>query len=510
MALCNHPQRIVIEQIFVNENADSASLAAMNQVREVPDPALSAQGGGDQPPVPFRTGNSAVSTRGSNKLAPAFLGRGLGVLTTALAAALLPRLLPQQEFGQFSLVVTYVLFTGCLAQMGLGGAIIRCLVEALVASDGRRLRRILAVNFRMLAVSSLGVSLLSAAALCWQGPALWKLDVSWSLAVIVFVLVLLTAWQQFLAECLRGLHASGMASLFSGGQFGGSVSTLVLFTLLGAAMTLAAPPTALQALPLLALGLLATVVISGWTLRTVAKRTLSHLAPGAGNITASELLQLSLPILIWQTLTLATLYADVFIAGQAFPLEELATYQVARRWCALLSLPMQLVMFAVAPSIPDLYARGELDRLQKRLRMATTLAALPGMMAGLILVFAPGWILRISGAAYDTPQAGRLLAILSLGQITMAFTGIAGYTLTLTGKHLAALAINASVSVLVVSLGWFAAHRFGGVGLAITFAAGAGFQSLIEWLVVRRLLGFWTHADFVTSPQSLWREIWGG
>lgn len=453
------------------------------------------------PPLPDSNPVDSISDGPTNRLSTAALwvliGRGLGVGTMLVYTAAMPRLLSQQDFGEWTLILSFVGFAVFVAQVGLPAAAIRFIAEGLVHGNTARISRTLILSFRLLAVTAT----LTGIGLAWfihtRGATKYHFDgVVW-LAPLAAVVVILLSWQQFTAESLRGFHEIRYASLLGGGQFGGPLTVLIFLVLL-AVLFVQGILTLSTALASLAASVSLTLSLGLIGLRQTQHRSdrLSLKATGEGHatVTLPELLSVCIPFLLVQLLAFVSLNFDIWQAGIYCSKEDVALYGAARRLIVILTLPTQFIVMAVIASIPDLHARGRIDELRTVIRRCATLAAVPALLVGLIYFLAAGPVLGIvNGPAYRAGAAA--LMILAVGQMIASCGGPGGYVLVMTGRQNAVLAINLVIALSVVAVCPWAAQRYGILGLAVTYSCAATVQNLAECVACRWLIGIWSCMD---------------
>jgi len=135
--------------------------------------------------------------------------RLLGLLLWLVVTSVLARVLTPREFGGFVLLQAIMPFAAVVGSWGLNRLAVREIPEQL--SRGRADR---AVGFLSGAVTVVVPGAMLAAALCavalWLcGPRYFGLPAEQPLFVLVGFAVVMFAWQQFVAESLRGFHDLG-------------------------------------------------------------------------------------------------------------------------------------------------------------------------------------------------------------------------------------------------------------------------------------------------------------
>ncbi len=420
-------------------------------------------------------------------------GRCLGIGITVLVNIALARWLPPQDFGDFLLLSSVLGLASLVAMLGLNTAVVRFVSESFGKGDVVRAQQNMWLIMSVAGVSIASVAGLAAVTFAYWGRTLLGLpDLPGIVPMAVTGLVLL-AVLQLIAEACRSLHELRLASLFSGGQTGGLLSSLLFLMLLAAAIVLGKPSlfTAI-ALSLVAMAISLPFAVFGLSL--AARSHLVAVAPRrpANALTLNQLLVFSLPMLMIQLLTFATSQADLWIAGICCPHDELALYGAARRLMLLVTMPLQMLNLTVVSSIAELYGQDRLRDLERVLRGAASLAAWPSIGAIMLLVLAGGPILETLFGSFFR-QAAVPLAILGLGQLFFVCAGSSGCALEMTGHQMNSLAVNLVSAFTLATVGTWAAMNFGLVGLATASASTITVHSITQWLLARNLVGVWTH-----------------
>jgi O-antigen/teichoic acid export membrane protein len=191
----------------------------------------------------------------------------------------------------------------------------------------------------------------------------------------------------------------------------------------------------------------------------------------------------------------------LWVAGINCPPDQLALYAAARRLMLIITLPLQMAFLTVISSIVELHSQNRLQDLQRVLRNASTLAAIPSLGAIVLVFLFGGTILELLFGSYFR-QAVLPLGILGVGQLFMVLAGTCGSALEMTGYQIVSLIVCLISAIALVTVGSWAAMHFGIVGLAITSSSIVMSQSLVLWLMAKRLVGVWTHPTLDLFPRA--------
>jgi len=126
--------------------------------------------------------------------------------------------------------------------------------------------------------------------------------------------------------------------------------------------------------------------------------------------------------------------ASVILLGIIQNTDSVGLFRVAQRGSDLVLFALLSINMAIAPTISDLYAKGEKDRLQNIITKSTLLVAVFALLTSLTLVFMGKWLVPfIFGEEYAPAYAP--LAVLCLGQLFNACMGSVGLILNMIGME---------------------------------------------------------------------------
>ena len=249
------------------------------------------------------------------------VGRTLGIGTTLLVGIAVPRFLAAQEYAAFALVSSVIVFAGGLAMFGLNGTMVRFLAERLGTGDLGGAARALRVGLKLALASSAVVAAATGMIMATGGLRWFDLPVDPVVTLLVCAGVALLALQQLAAESLRGFHELRLASVLSGGQFGGPITNLLFLAGLFAAVRFI-PDSNLNLRITLGLFVVALAFTAPATLICLRRTARRSLAGVETNRTAQadrgelrSIVAVCTPLAILCGLSFAATQADLWIAG---------------------------------------------------------------------------------------------------------------------------------------------------------------------------------------------------
>jgi O-antigen/teichoic acid export membrane protein len=208
----------------------------------------------------------------------------------------------------------------------------------------------------------------------------------------------------------------------------------------------------------------------------------------------ASLLVVCWPLMLTQCLSYVTGQADIWIGGAAVSHEDMGLYGAARRLMLLIGIPMQLVNLTVIASIAELRAQNQHQELQRILRSAATMAAIPAVLLSVPIIVFAGPILELLFGPFYAGGAN-LLRLLCIGQIIFVCAGAAELTLMMAGQQMKALWVNLATSVTMFLLGVLLTRYWGIYGLAVAWSLVVSLQCLGFCVCARLWVGVWTIMD---------------
>ncbi|MEK6749687.1 MAG: oligosaccharide flippase family protein [Pseudomonadota bacterium] len=421
-----------------------------------------------------------------------FVGRIIGAPAGFAVNILIARLLSPHDVGVYFLMVSLVLAAVAVAQWGLQIAVVRLVSEALGQGLGGRAR---GAVFAVLKIGVIGACIVALAVGSIGGRVLTQhfgapqqlQDAIWYGAAWIVALTLLN----LMAETFRGLQDYRLATIF-----GGPAHSILLLGFLGTVFFIQGKCSLSSVLWL-------CVVLSAFLVVVAAAAMRRHIARMAGDtrVRVAEVLGLGWPLMITSLAIFFVTQIDLWIIGAYRNSDEVAVYGAAARLVQLVVMPMLIVNAVIPPIISALYAQGKIRQLERIVRTAALLSAVPAFAASLIFVFAAEPILNLVYGHYY--QSGAIVLILvSFGQAINIFAGSGAIVLMMTNHQRSIMVISVICGILLVAGGIAVVGEYGAPGVAAVTAAAAVTHAMMTLYWVKRKTGMWTHAGF-----SQWSNI---
>jgi len=415
----------------------------------------------------------------------AFFGKLATSFVGLLLVSLLARTLPQEEVGLYFLAFNLATFFSLLGRGGLENTLLRYLAKANGTNQLGEMRAIWRKGWVLiLCVASIAGLLAVIVLRVLGGPVFGSFRLG-ALAWLIGGWGVLLAIQGVAAEIFRGLQKIGHAV-----WFGGLVTGLLTVALLAAAMGLG---TALH-LRAVILMILYTLSFNAVVAFLVQYRKMKTLPEAAQEKTSyGELLDHSWPLLVNAVTLFLLSQSDLWLVGAYASKEDVAVYGAAARLVMLAAISLNIVNMVVPPLIAHMHAQNDLASLERLLRSAATLAAIPALsILAMFMLFAAPMMGLIYGEHYRSGAA--VLMVLSAGQIANVLTGSCGYVLIMTGHRKTIMAITIMSAMFALSAGLYSVQAFGIAGLATAYTIATVIQQVGMWICAHHYSGVWTHA----------------
>ena len=240
------------------------------------------------------------------------------------------------------------------------------------------------------------------------------------------------------------------------------------------------------------LAALAVLALAAWLVR----RRLRALPRRGAPFGTGEILRHGAPFVLVRLNVWFTAGADIWVLGMFRPPEEVAVYGAASRLALVAGAPLMVCNAVLAPTIADLYSRKQIERLEKVVRAAATMAAVPSALVVLALLLVGDRLLALLFT--DAYRAGYPVVVcLALGQWVNVAFGSCAISLTMTG-HQRDVMIASTVAAATTVVGFYLVAPYGAVAVAGVVSASLVLYNLIVALIARRRLGImtWTTLSF--------------
>ncbi len=204
-------------------------------------------------------------------------------------------------------------------------------------------------------------------------------------------------------------------------------------------------------------------------------------------------------------------WTDYFVFSHYAHGAELGVYAAAVRVAQALVLFLIAVNYMFSPSVADLHARGERDRLDGLFKTLTRWVVSGTLPILILLVIEPGPVLHLFGGEFESGTAA--LRILLIGQAVNMATGSVGFILIMVGRTGWDLGVYASSFVLDLVVAFALVPHLGAKGAAVAQAVTLVVSNAARLYLVWRFLRiqpFNRHYARLAIPAALGGlTIWG-
>ena len=408
-------------------------------------------------------------------------GRGLGSALTALQEILLARLLGSQSYGVYSLGTAFLQILLIPATLGLNQGVIRFGAPTW-RTEPPRFREVLlkSIGFSAASASAIGLVLFLLAP--WLGGAFFGKPALVPVLRVIALCIPLAALLRVAAAATR-VSLRMKYSVLSEDVLQPLVFVLAFLLLYAAGYRLGGALAALLLSFGLGLSLAAAFVIRLYRPQLAAPR---------GAFPARALLAFSLVTAANAAVTLLISRVDRLVVGYFLPAGDVGIYQAASQVAIVFTMIVGAFNVVLAPMVPDLYHRGQFDRLEELYRVGARWAIYVSLPVFISVVILRTELLGIVfGEEYMRGAAP--MVILSLGQMVNVATGGVGFLMMMTGRQQKLLTISAVVLVGNLILSIALTPRFGLVGAATATALTV--SALFAWAIldVRKAYRIWPY-----------------
>ena len=296
-------------------------------------------------------------------------------------------------------------------------------------------------------------------------------------------IMLLGALTTFLGQALAGYKDVARRTVIT--NFIGTPATMVIsVALLTAGLGLWGYLAAQVLSALLVLALLARAV---WKLTPkAAPQALSASGPEGAPLFEREVVSFAALLIGMQALEFLTSQSDRIILGIYLNVREVGIYSVAASMVVFVGLFLQSINQIFAPTIAELFAKGEHDLLLRLYQTLTkwSLGLTIPLALGMMMFAKP--LMGIFGS--DFREGWPVLAIATIGQLVNCGVGSVGFLLLMSDQQTRVFRAQAITVVITVGLNLALIPRLGLIGAAIaTAATNTSLNLLWFWDVRKRL-----------------------
>lgn len=419
---------------------------------------------------------------------------GIRIASTGLSfvtGLLLARLLGATGYGAYTYAMTWIGILAIPGALGLDKLLVREVAIYKAKSEWHLMNGLLRWANRSALIVSSGLALLAA-------------FIGWILIRYTNTLVLVSLWIALISLPLSTLTRLRQAVLKGfnrviAGQVPEMIIQPILFIcLIGIAYfflgkSLTPPGT---------LGI--NIVSSGITFivgTAILLRTIPQSVKGIlPSYKISEWTRSALPLMLITGMQVINTRADIIMLGIMKGTKAVAIYSAASRGAEFITFILLAVNASLGPAVANLYASGDMKKLQAVVTKSTHIILLFSLPIGLSLIVFGHWFLILFGE--DFIQGRTTLAILSAGQLVNTAMGSVGLLLTMTGherKVAVGVGITATMNIIMNA-----------IFIPKWSMEGAALATASSMIVLNILLATWVYRTIGIHPTALRIfNLWG-
>jgi len=406
--------------------------------------------------------------------AGSFLTKGLQAVVALFLTIVLARVLGPEQFGIYSFVLAALMLAAIPTQVGAPQLLVRETAKYAVSQDWSRVHGLWRWANRLVLGFSLGVIIVLAATLWLFGDRVEPATLYTT--IIGSALIPLIALANLRAASLRGLKHVVI------GQLPEKIvrpTALLLFVLVTAIFSLEEPITAKS---VMAMHVVAAVLafLIGWALlvRNVTARTAAQFHPIDDRAAWRKAI---LPLSMITGFQLVNSHLDIVILGIFRDSEEVGVYRVVTQLAISLLFALNALQMVVQPYFSEFYTSGERARLQKLVTMSSNILLLVSILASVVLIIFPGFLLSmLFGEEYR--EGAIALQVLVAGLVFKAVLGFGATLLMMAGQEHLTMKITGIAAASNIILNLILVPSFGMLGAAVSTAL-----TFIGWSMWLRL-----------------------
>jgi O-antigen/teichoic acid export membrane protein len=417
-----------------------------------------------------------------------FFGRVFAYASRFIFGIIVARWVGANGFGLYSLGVTITEMLARMTLLGLPVGIVRFLPGAIRENDTERLWGILRTALVLVATLSVGLGVIVFILADWLATRLFHEP---SLALVLRVgsiCIPMIAVEQILMSATQAFNRMQYRVYADNIAYHTSRTGLsILF--LGIGMGVAGVMTAHVIATFVAVILLFYFLDQLFPLR----RPLP-----VARCNTRELMSFSLPLYLTYFINQFGGSFELMFLGALGTVTWVGVYNAALRIQSVGLLFLSAVQVAAMPVISDLHQRGQNAQLGQLYQTLTKWSLTFIMPFFLTVVMFSGPILSIFGSEFETGSLA--LAILALGTLVNAGTGICGTLLIMAGYSKLNLINSIALTVVTLALDLLLIPTWGIIGAAIATGVSVVAMNIIQTIQVYKLVKLWPYNRSFIKP----------
>ncbi len=407
-----------------------------------------------------------------------FTGKALLSALGVVLNIVLARILPPEQVGEYFLALSVLSVVSAITLLGVPQPIVKLVSESLGMGLAGRARKVIKRVMSLVAISSLvGGVFLAFGGGVWLSERLFESTFIGELSALLGIWLVVSNIQKITAEVFRGFQDLRWASLF--GDQGPLTRLIFVFALIVTWVLFSR-----SSLYLVLLLAVISNIITLFAALLLLRRPLKAIGTSQDSISRRELHDLAWPFWVNSLGFIFLNQADTILLGVFRPEHEVALYSVVLRLSLLALMPLMITNAVLRPVIAQLYSTGQKKRLERLLRITSSLVIIPAVIVFIVFLLGGRFIINgLYGSFYE--KGFWSLVVLSFGQVINVATGSSGLLLNMSGFHKSSMAIIITIAIVEVGLLLLIAPTGGVLGVAVVVAFSyvlkAGWSVLFAW-----------------------------
>jgi O-antigen/teichoic acid export membrane protein len=345
------------------------------------------------------------------------------ILVAMLVNIFLARVMGAAQYGLYSLAISWLALPTMISRCGFDTVAVKSVSAYECLHQWGPLRGLLRGCWLLVLLTSALVTALAFGSL-WVGSSRISPELRLILA-IAFSGIFLGALCQVAQSCLTGLRKPALALLPEP-----LLRSLALMALVALWFFTRGTVSGSAAISLHILSL-AVALIAAWIFLYRALPPPIFQEPREYRL--REWLRLAFPALVISMSMTFLNQTGTLMVGMYLSPKDVGLFAAAARLSTLVVLVLTASNFIAMPTISALYARKEMESLQRLAVFYCRAMLILATPIFLFLVLGGQWLLALSGSEFTAAHG--TLTILAAGQLINAFTGPVGFFLTMTGHQ---------------------------------------------------------------------------
>lgn len=397
-----------------------------------------------------------------------------GILLTYLVQVFFARWMGRTEYGIYEYVIAWSVLLAIPAGLGLPRTVLRFVSEYRVKEEWGLLRGIVRSSWLMTILASLLVSLLAAGVIL-----LLNYYYPFAYATPLLIGIGLIPLQSLVNLQLETARAAKDITL----AYAPSLIIWPVLLICGAFLVLETSHSLTGNLAI-AIAQIALLLVILFQLGLLWLKLNQEFVASKSVYAIREWLGVALIVLLQSSCFIILSKSDTIMVGSILGPEEAGMYGAAVKTAEWVRFVLTIVNIVAAPSFAALYAKNDLDGLQKVVSAVALWIFWPSLVISLLLIAFSQPILGIFGSEFIA--ASWQLKILVLGQAIGAWCGSVGYLMVMTGHQNKSLPVFIYATVINIVLNAIAIPLIGAVGAAIATAFCSALWNIwLSFLVVK-------------------------